>query len=50
MGFALDYTNLVKDQALETAINETAMRLFGNDVHCATGSEPVFGDFRRTLL
>ncbi len=50
MGFVLDYTNLVKDQALETAINETAMRLFGNDVHCATASEPVFGDFAAPCL
>jgi hypothetical protein len=50
MSFVLDYTNLVKDQTLETAINETAMRLFGSDVHCATGSEPVFGDFAAPCL
>jgi hypothetical protein len=50
MGFVLDYTNLVQDKTLETAIHETAMRLFGNDTHCATASEPVFGDFASPCL
>jgi hypothetical protein len=50
MGFVLDYTNQVQDKALETAIHETAMRLFGKDTHCATASEPVFGDFAAPCL
>jgi hypothetical protein len=50
MGFVLDYTNLAQDKALETAIHETAMRLFGNDTHCATNSEPVFADFAAPCL
>jgi hypothetical protein len=50
MGFALDYTNQVQDKALETAIHDTAMRLFGSDTHCATASEPVFGDFAAPCL
>jgi hypothetical protein len=50
MGFVLDYTNLVQDKALETAVHETALRLFGNDNHCATSSEPVFGDFASPCL
>ena len=50
MGFVLDYTNLVQDKTLETAVHETALRLFGNDTHCATGSEPVFGDFASPCL
>jgi Protein of unknown function (DUF2891) len=50
MGFVLDYTNLVQDKALETAIHDTAMRLFGNDTHCATNSEPVFADFASPCL
>jgi len=50
MGFVLDYTNLVEDKPLETAVHETALRLFGNDNHCATGSEPVFGDFASPCL
>jgi hypothetical protein len=50
MGFVLDYTNQVQDKALETAIHETAMRLFGNDTHCATASEPVFADFAAPCL
>jgi len=50
MGFVLDYTNLVQDKTLETAVHETALRLFRNDTHCATGSEPVFGDFASPCL
>jgi Protein of unknown function (DUF2891) len=50
MGFVLDYTSQVQDKALETAVHETAMRLFGNDTHCATSSEPVFGDFASPCL
>ena len=50
MGFALDYTGLVHDVATQTAIHDTAMRLFGNDKHCATNSEPVFGDFTSPCL
>jgi hypothetical protein len=50
MGFVLDYTNLVQDKPLETAVHETAVRLFGNDTRCATGLEPVFGDFASPCL
>jgi hypothetical protein len=50
MGFVLDYTNLVQDKPLEAAVHETALRIFGNDRHCATGSEPVFGDFASPCL
>ena len=50
MGFVLDYTNQVQDKALESAVHETALRLFGNDTHCATASEPVFGDFAAPCL
>lgn len=50
MGFVLDYTGQVQDKALETAVHETAMRLFGSDTHCATSSEPVFGDFASPCL
>jgi hypothetical protein len=50
MGFVLDYTNLVQDKTLEAAVHETALRIFGNDKHCATGSEPVFGDFASPCL
>ncbi len=50
MGFALDYTTRVHDTELEATIHETAMRLFGNDKHCPTASEPVFGDFASPCL
>jgi len=50
MGFTLDYTALVHDKITETAIRETAMRLYGKDKHCATNSEPVFGDFTSPCL
>jgi len=50
MNFTLDYTNETHDVATETVIKETAVRLFGNDKHCATGAEPVFGDFASPCL
>jgi len=50
MGFALDYTANAHDTALEAIIHDTAIRLFGNDKHCATASEPVFGDFASPCL
>lgn len=50
MGFVLDYTNLVQDKALETAVHDTALRLFANDTHCATNAEPVFADFAAPCL
>ena len=50
MGFVLDYTSETHDTALETIIHESAMRLFGNDKHCPTASEPVFGDFASPCL
>jgi hypothetical protein len=50
MIFTLDYTNQTHDKVTETVIHDTAVRLFGNDKHCATGSEPVFGDFASPCL
>jgi Protein of unknown function (DUF2891) len=50
MGFVLDYTLLTHDAVTQTAIHDTALRLFGNDKHCATNSEPVFGDFGSPCL
>jgi hypothetical protein len=50
MIFTLDYTNQTHDKVTETVIHDTAIRLFGNDKHCATGSEPVFGDFASPCL
>jgi len=50
MIFTLDYTNQTHDTATATVIHDTAVRLFGNDKHCATGAEPVFGDFASPCL
>jgi hypothetical protein len=50
MIFTLDYTNETHDLATETAIHDAALRLFGNDKHCATAAEPVFGDFASPCL
>jgi hypothetical protein len=50
MSFTLDYAIQTHDTAMETAIHDTALRLFGNDKHCATNSEPVFGDFASPCL
>jgi len=50
MIFTLDYTNQTHDKATETVIHDTAVRLFGNDKHCATAAEPVFGDFASPCL
>jgi len=50
MGFVLDYTKQTGDKTLETAVHDTAMRLYGNDKGCATALEPVFGDFASPCL
>ena len=50
MGFLLDSTVQTHDTALETAIRETAMRLFGNDKNCPVGVEPVFNEFASPCL
>jgi Protein of unknown function (DUF2891) len=50
MGFALDYTTAAHDTALANTIRDNAMRLFGNDKHCPTAMEPVFGDFASPCL
>ena len=50
MNFVLDYTDLTHDKVMESTIREAAMRLFGNDKHCPTASEPVFGDFASPCL
>lgn len=50
MIFTLDYTNQTHDTGTAAVIHDTAVRLFGNDKHCATGAEPVFGDFASPCL
>jgi len=50
MIFSLDYTANTHDVVTQTAIHDTALRLYSNDKHCATGSEPVFGDFASPCL
>jgi len=50
MGFVLDYVADTHDSAMEDTIRKNAMRLFGNDKHCPTASEPVFGDFASPCL
>jgi hypothetical protein len=50
MNFLLDSTSLTHDMVLETAIKDAAMRLFGNDKSCPTGSEMVFNDFASPCL
>ncbi len=50
MGFVLDYTANTHDTVLESTIRDTAKRLFGNDKHCPTSSEPVFADFASPCL
>jgi hypothetical protein len=50
MGFALDYASQTHDAVVMKAIHDTAVRLFGNDKHCATNMEPVFGDFASPCL
>ena len=50
MIFTLDYTNETHDKATENVVHDTALRLFGNDKHCATAAEPVFGDFASPCL
>lgn len=50
MGFVLDSTAQTHNTALETAVRETAMRLFANDKHCPVASEPVFNDFNSPCL
>jgi Protein of unknown function (DUF2891) len=50
MGFVLDYTKQTGDKTLETAVHDTAMRLYGNDKGCATALEPVFADFASPCL
>ncbi len=50
MGFVLDYVAQTHDGELESAIRETAMRLYKNDKHCPTALEPVFGEFASPCL
>ncbi len=50
MGFVLDYVANTHDQVMEETIRKNAMRLFGNDKHCPTAAEPVFGDFASPCL
>lgn len=50
MGFVLDYVANTHDTAMEGTIRKNAVRLFGNDKHCPTQMEPVFGDFASPCL
>ena len=50
MIFTLDYTNQTHDKPTELAVHDAAVRLFGNDKHCATAAEPVFGEFASPCL
>ncbi|HTV53481.1 MAG TPA: DUF2891 family protein, partial [Terriglobia bacterium] len=50
MGFVLDYVADTHDEAMEETIRKNALRLFQNDTHCPTSSEPVFGDFASPCL
>lgn len=50
MNFVLDYTNETHDTATQAVIHDTALRLFGNDQHCATEAEPVFATFASPCL
>jgi hypothetical protein len=50
MGFVLDYVDDTHDLVMKEAIHKNAVRLFGNDKHCATALEPVFGDFASPCL
>lgn len=49
MGNAIDYAHAF-DPVLETAIRESADRLFGNDIHCNTAAEPGQSDFASPCL
>jgi hypothetical protein len=50
MGFVLDATAQTHDAVLDTAVRETATRLFANDKHCPVAIEPVFNDFNSPCL
>jgi Protein of unknown function (DUF2891) len=50
MGFVLDYVANTHDTVMEETIRKNAIRLFGNDKHCPTQMEPVFGDFASPCL
>jgi hypothetical protein len=50
MGFVLDYVANTHDKAMEDTIRKNALRLFQNDKHCPTATEPVFGDFASPCL
>lgn len=50
MGFVLDYVADTHDKVMDDAIHKNAIRLFMNDKHCPTSSEPVFGDFASPCL
>lgn len=50
IGFMLDSTDETHDAALETALKETALRLFSNDKNCPTATEMVFADFASPCL
>ena len=50
MGFVLDSVAQTHDTALETAVHDAALRLYGRDRHCPVASEPVFNDFNSPCL
>jgi hypothetical protein len=50
MVLMLDYIDLSKDAALQTAIVETAKRFFAADKNCSTKGEPAGSDFLSPCL
>jgi len=50
MYMMLDYVEMAKDEALHTAINETAMRFYEKDKNCNTKTEPAGSDFLSPCL
>ena len=50
MHLMLDYTDIAKDVALRTALEEAATRFFATDVACKTAEEPGPSDFLSPCL
>jgi hypothetical protein len=50
MYMMLDYVDLMKDEALGSAIHETALRFYEKDKNCSTKTEPAGSDFLSPCL
>jgi len=50
MNFILDYTDIVPDPAMKSAVHDAALRFFGKDTRCASAYEPSNGDFASPCL